>query len=101
MSDGPSCHYKKRHSGIGSGAFVLGVGGGYFCCAGDLGDRMARLGLTTGASGGGSGSFSSSLEAKKRTPSWCSPMTCRRRKFVDPDLVRVPATMAMTSRGRT
>src|SRR5579859_2673753 len=44
----------------------------------------------------------SSWGAKKRTPSrLCSPITCSLRKFVEPDLVRVPATIAITSRLRT
>jgi hypothetical protein len=30
-----------------------------------------------------------------------SPMLCSRRKLVDPDFVRVPATIAITSLGRT
>jgi len=60
-----------------------------------------RFAFVAAPSPSGAGIVSSCCGAKNRTPSLCSPSTCRRRKFVEPDLVRVPATIAITSRGRT
>src|SRR5579863_7715663 len=43
-------------------------------------------------------SLSSRAEGERDVSSFRSPITCRRRKLVEPDLVRVPATMPITSR---
>src|SRR5579863_393344 len=75
---------------IGGYRFRTGAATGF---TGLLFEGRLTLDSSTGAS--------SWCGERNRVSKLCSPITCNRRKFVDPDLVRVPATMAAISRGRT
>jgi hypothetical protein len=90
-------HRKWRFSSFHYGFEIFGgFGEGYLWNGSALGFRAEpRLGLAGCP-------VSWSRVAWNREPgTLLSPITCSRRKFVEPDFVRVPATIAITSRGRT